>query len=92
MCSPTTSFTLTRSILTSNATRTATGFYGLDEDKEPIRDRWSVMVVFDNAVNDSLIDEGTFTLLHDEDTQIGIANVLVKDELVFLKLDEELAS
>ena len=72
--------------------RTVTGFYGLDKDKEPVRDRSSVMVVFDNAVNGSLIDEGTFSLEHDEASPIAIAGVMVKDELVFLKLDEELAS
>ncbi len=75
-----------------HASRTATGFYGLDDDKEPIRDRWSVMVVFDNNVNGALIDTETFSLEHDADTPIGIADFLVKDELVFLKLDEELAS
>ena len=75
-----------------HASRTATGFYGLDDKKEPIRDRWSVMVVFDNAVNGALIDTETFSLEHDADTPIGIADFLVKDQLVFLKLDEELAS
>ncbi len=71
--------------------RTATGFYGLD-DGAPIRDRSAVMVVFDNAVDGSLVDSGTFTLEDDDGTGIAIADVLVKDQLVFLKLDEELAS
>ena len=75
-----------------HASRTATGFNGLDKDKNPMRDRSSVMVVFDNPVNESLIDTSTFSLEHDEDTPIGIADVSVKDQLVFLKLDEELAS
>ena len=75
-----------------HASRTATGFYGLDDDKEPIRDRWSVMIVFDNPVNGELIDTETFSLEHDADTPIAIADFLVKDQLVFLKLDEELAS
>ena len=71
--------------------RTATGFYGLD-DGAPIRDRSAVMVVFDNAVDGSLIDSGTFTLEDADGTGVAIADVMVKDQLVFLKLDEELAS
>ena len=71
--------------------RTATGFYGLDDDA-PLRDRSAVMVVFDNAVDGSLVDSGTFTLEDDDGNGIAIADVMVKDQLVFLKLDEELAS
>ena len=70
---------------------TATGFYGLD-DGAPIRDRSSVMVVFDNHVNGSLIDSGTFTLEDADGNGIAIADVMVKNQFVFLKLDEELAS
>ena len=62
------------------------------DDGAPIRDRSSVMVVFDNAVDGSLIDSGTFTLEDDDGNGIAIADVMVKDQLVFLKLDEELAS
>ena len=75
-----------------HADRTVTGFYDLNDDKAPIVDRSSVMVVFDNDMNGSLIDVGTFTLEYDDGSEIGIADVLVKDQLVFLKLDEELAS
>ena len=50
------------------------------------------MVVFDNPINGALIDTGTFTLEHDEDTAIGINDVAVDGKLVFLKLDEELKS
>ena len=71
--------------------RTATGFYGLD-DGAPIRDRSSVMVVFDNAVESALIDSGTFALEDADGNGLAIADVMVKDQLVFLKLDEELAS
>ena len=70
----------------------ATGFYGLDDDKEPVRNRSAVMVVFDNDVNGELIDAGTFALEYDEGSEIGIASVSVVDQLVFLMLDEELAS
>ena len=75
-----------------HADRTVTGFYGLNDDKAPIRDRSSVMVVFDDPVNGDLIDSGTFTLEDDDGNGIAIADVMVKDQLVFLKLDEELAS
>ena len=69
-----------------------TGFYGLDDDDIPVRDRSAVMVVFDGAVNGELIDTGTFSLQHDETTAIEIADVEVDGKLVFLKLGEELAS
>ena len=69
-----------------------TGFYGLDDKDNPVRDRSSAMVVFDNAVNGELIDTGTFTLEHDEETAIEIVDVDVDGKLVFLKLGEELAS
>ena len=69
-----------------------TGFSGLDKDKNLIRDRSSVMVVFDNAVNGDLIDTGTFTLEHADGSAIDIANVSFNKQLVFLALGEELAS
>ena len=69
-----------------------TGFYGLDSDKNLIRDRSAVMVVFDNTVNGDLIDTGTFTIEHDEENPIEVADVLVDGKLVFLKLGEELQS
>ncbi len=69
-----------------------TGFYGLDDDDIPVRDRSAVMVVFDNSVNDELIDTGTFSLQHDETTAIEIVDVDVEGRLVFLQLGEELAS
>ncbi len=74
-----------------HADRTVTGFYGLN-DKKPVRDRSAVMVVFDNDVNGSLIDAGTFMLEDGDGNGIAIADVLVEGQLVFLKLDEELAS
>ena len=70
----------------------ATGFYGLDSDKKPIRDRSAVMVTFDGGVNGDLIDSGTFTLEYDDESAIAIVDVHVDDKLVFLKLGEELAS
>ena len=72
--------------------RSVTGFYGTDSDDKLVRDRSAVMVVFDNSVNDALIDTGTFSLEHDEDTAIEIEDVQIDGELVFLKLGEELAS
>ena len=50
------------------------------------------MVVFDNSVNGELIDTGTFTVEHDEETAVEVVDVDVDGKLVFLKLGEELAS
>ena len=72
--------------------QSVTGFYGTDSDDNLVRDRSAVMVVFDNPINGALIDTGTFTLEHDEETAVGINDVEVDGKLVFLKLDEELAS
>ena len=69
-----------------------TGFYGVNADKVPQRDRSAVMVVFDNSVNGNLIDNGTFTLEHEDESGIEIIDVDVEGKLVFLKLGEELAS
>ena len=71
--------------------KTATGFFGLDDD-EPVRNRSAVMVVFDNKVNGELIDAGTFALEDEDGSEIAIADVSVDDQLVFLMLDGELAS
>ena len=75
-----------------NMGASVTGFYGLNDDDQLVRDRSAVVVVFDNSVNGELIDTGTFSLQHDEDSAIAIEDVLVDGKLVFLKLGEELAS
>ena len=72
--------------------QSVTGFYGLDTDDNPIRDRSAVMVTFDGGVNKDLIDTGTFTLEYDDESAIAIVDVDVDGKLVFLKLGEELAS
>lgn len=72
--------------------QSVTGFYGLDGDGNPVRDRSAVMVAFDGGVNGDLIDTGTFTLEYDDESGIAIEDVNVNGELVFLKLGEELAS
>ena len=43
-------------------------------------------------LNGELIDTGTFTVQHDEDSAIEVVDVAVDGKLVFLKLGEELAS
>lgn len=75
-----------------DTSKSVTGFYGVDDDKNPVRDRSAVMVVFDNSVNGALIDNGTFTLEHADESGIEIVDVSVEGKLVFLKLGEELAS
>ena len=72
--------------------QSVTGFYGLDSDDKPVRDRSAVMVAFDGGVNGDLIDTGTFTLEYDDESAIAITDVSVDGKLVFLKLGEELAS
>ncbi len=72
--------------------KSVTGFYGLDSDDKLVRDRSAVMVVFDNDVNGDLIDTGTFTVEHDDESGVAIEDVSVDGKLVFLKLAEELAS
>ncbi len=74
------------------ANKSVTGFYGLDDDDNLVRDRSAVMVVFDAPVDGDLIDTGTFLLEHDEATAIEIVDVSTSGKLVFLKLGEELAS
>ena len=74
------------------ADASVTGFYTLDDDDEPVRDRSAIMVVFDNSVNGELIDTGTFSVEHDEETAVEVVDVDVDGKLVFLKLGEELAS
>ena len=69
-----------------------TGFYGLDDDDVPVRDRSAIMVVFDNSVNGELIDTGTFSVELDEETALEVVDVDVDGKLVFLKLGDELAS
>ena len=74
------------------ADASVTGFYTLDDDDDPVRDRSAIMVVFDNSVNGELIDTGTFSVEHDEETAVEVVDVDVDGKLVFLKLGEELAS
>lgn len=74
------------------ADASVTGFYGLNDDDIPVRDRSAVMVVFDSSVNGDLIDTGTFQLQKGEADAIEVVDVKVDGKLVFLKLGEELAS
>ena len=74
------------------ADASVTGFYTLDDDDDPVRDRSAIMVVFDNSVNGELIDTGTFSVEHDEETAVEVVDVEVDGKLVFLKLGEELDS
>ena len=72
--------------------QSVTGFYSLDSDGNPVRDRSAVMVAFDGDVNGGLIDTGTFTLEYEDEAAIAVTDVNVDGKLVFLKLGEELAS
>ena len=75
--------------------RTVTGFYDVNSDDQPLVDRAGVMVVFDGPVDSRSIDAGTFTLTigdEDDETALTVVSATVSGKLVFLKLDEELAS
>ncbi len=74
--------------------RTVTGFYDVDGDDEPLVDRAGVMVVFDGPVDSRSIDTATFILTMGEKDEISlpVIDTTVSGKLVFLKLDDELAS
>ena len=75
--------------------KTVTGFYGTDNDDEPIVDRAGVMVVFDGPIDARNITANTFMLTTGEGDNIetlDIVDASVDGKLVFLKLADELAS
>ena len=75
--------------------KTVTGFYGTDNDDDPIVDRAGVMVVFDGPIDERNITENTFMLTTGEGDNIetlDIIEAIVDGKLVFLKLADELPS
>ena len=75
-----------------STTRSATGYYGVDVDERPIPDRRGVMLVFDGPLMVSSVDLHTFYVELDDGSEAEVVDVLVYEELVFLKLRHELAS
>ena len=72
--------------------QSATGFYGLNDDDDPIADRSSVMVAFDGPLDSSSISTNTFSVALDKDNDAQITDVDVDGNYVFLKLQDQLAS
>ena len=75
-----------------NMDQSATGFYGLDDDKVPVADRSAVMIAFDGPLAADSVSTNTFSVALDEDTDAAITDVEVAGNYVFLKLLDELAS
>ena len=73
-------------------TRSATGYYGLDSDDNPIADRRGVMLVFDGAISSASVDLDTFEVELDDGSAAEVVDVIVAEQYVFLKLAHELAS
>ena len=72
--------------------QSATGFYGLNDDDDPIADRSSVMVAFDGPLDAKSISTNTFSVALDKDNDAQITDVDVDGNYVFLKLQDQLAS
>ncbi len=70
----------------------ATGFYGLDGDGDPVADRGGVMVVFDGPIASSSVSTDTFAVELDDESAAQVIDVDVSKNYVFLKLANELAS
>ena len=72
--------------------QSATGFYGLNADDDPIADRSSVMVAFDEPLDSGTISTNTFSVALDKDNDAQITDVDVDGNYVFLKLQDQLDS
>ena len=75
-----------------SATRSATGYYGLDSDNRPIVDRRGVMLVFDGPILASSVSLNTFYVELDNGYEAEVVDVTIYEQYVFLKLRHELAS
>ena len=77
--------------------RSATGFFGENDDDEAVADRSGIMLVFDGAIDADSIETSTFTVTLDEDedgneTEVGVTDVDVQGRNIYLLLASELAS
>ena len=71
---------------------TVTGYYGLDDDNDPVPNDRGIMITFDNDVNGDNITENTFTVELDDKSLATIDDVLVEKNRVFLRLGADLKS
>ena len=77
--------------------RSATGFFGENDDDEAVADRSGIMLVFDGAIDADSIETSTFTVTLDEDedgneSEVAVADVDVQGRNIYLLLASELAS
>ncbi len=75
-----------------STTRSATGYYGLDSDDEPIIDRQGLMLVFDGPIAPASVGLETFYVELDDGTDAEVIDVDVDQQYVFLRLADELKS
>ena len=68
----------------------ATGFY-LDADGDPMKTSSGLMVVFDGKIDPASVGIGTFDVMLDNGNNAAVTDVQVKDEKVYLQIEEELA-
>ena len=75
---------------TSLVSRSATGFYGLDESGNPIPDRAGIMLVFDYPIVLDSVSTDDFWVQTDDGAYADVIEIQVCDNFVFLKLANEL--
>ena len=71
--------------------QSVTGFYGIDDDDDPVVNRSGILIAFDSAVDADTIGVGTFEVMNG-DTSVTVTDVTVEGRQVYLLLGEELAS
>ena len=71
---------------------TITGYYGLDDDNDPVPNDRGIMITFDNDVNGDNITENTFTVELDDKSNAIVVDVQVEKNRVFLRLGADLKS
>ena len=69
----------------------ATGFF-LDSDGDPMRTSSGLMVVFDGKIDAATVGIGTFDVKLDDGNDGTVVDAKVKDEKVYLLIEEELPS
>ena len=71
---------------------TIAGYYGLDDDNNPVPNDRGIMITFDNDVNGDNITENTFTVELDDKSNAIVVDVQVEKNRVFLRLGADLKS
>ena len=71
--------------------QSVTGFYGINDDKDPVVNRSGILIAFDAAVDADTVGVGTFEVMNG-DASATVTDVTVEGRQVYLLLAEELAS